>query len=127
MARKVDYQAPFTQDGHLMHYPQDRYTGTYVDAVYVPGPVIGPDWRPIEPFDATLTISDMHRGRSAAYFECVDGDGHKFPMFMTDLLDVIRTMDVRRGTVAGRWVVGKRGQNYGIRLAAVEGGASHAA
>jgi hypothetical protein len=67
--------------------------------------------------DATLTISDMHRGRSAAYFECVDEGGHRFPLFMTDLLEVVRALDIRRGTVAGRWVVCKRGQNYGVRLA----------
>jgi len=43
--------------------------------------------------------------------------GHKFPMFMTDLFEMMLALDVQRGTVAARWVVGKRGQNYGIRLA----------
>lgn len=111
-------RAPYTADGHLMHFPEDRYgPGSCVDGSWVRGEQIAPIWQPIEPFHATLTVTGMSRGRSAAYFQWTGG-GRTFPMFMVDMLSLILATEIDHGTVSGRWIVCKRGQNYGIKLAA---------
>lgn len=100
-------QAPYTRDGNLMHFtyasPGDR-----TDTV---------DWRPNEPFEATLALKGVNRGRSSTYFEWVDQDGHRFPMFVTDMMLLLQTKGVRRGgTVQARWHVVKRGMNHGVAI-----------
>lgn len=112
MPRPVAYRAPFDQDGNLLHYV---YTSAYTRA---PGEASGLDWRPVEPFTATLTIETMHSGRSAKYLEWRDPDGHRYPMFVADLLAMLREAVIDHGTLTASWLVRKRGENYGIRLAA---------
>jgi hypothetical protein len=105
-------RAPFDEHGNLMHYarPESRQESHgYEDAH---------EWRDVETFEASLTIGETYRGRSAAYFMWSDVLGHKYPMFMTDIADLIRRGCIEFGTVHdGMWVVRKRGQNYGIRMA----------
>lgn len=96
-------EVPYDPKGNLMHFP--RQWGIEVD------------WRPNEPFEAELTLDSTTRGRSAAYFTFVDLGGHKYPVFMTDISEIMATSVIDHGKVSGRWVVGKRGQNYGLRLA----------
>lgn len=101
--------------GSLLEYawtypPGDRYH----DATD-PDPRI--EWRKVEAWNATMSIEGIERGRSAARFIWRDADGRTFPMFMIDMLEV-----VKRGVngTAAWWIVQKRGQNYGIRLATQE-------
>lgn len=117
-------EVPFTAAGSLMHFPKDRLD--YSEAEWgetsrtwtkMPA-VVTPDWRPNVPFTATLRLDSTRRGRSAAYFVWLDGDGREFPMFLTDLADLIKSGNViAGGVIAGLWMVAKRGQNYGVRLA----------
>jgi hypothetical protein len=128
MAKKTKVTAvPFDTDGSLMHYPADRLD--YSEAVRlevgrgweVPPRSIGPDWRPNVPFAATLRLDGSCRGRSAAYFEWKDEAGRTFPMFITDMADLVRSGTVvAGGVVAAVWMVAKRGTNYGVRLATDE-------
>lgn len=104
---KADYKVPFAEDGSLLHYAETRYARPADRGV---------EWRPAEPFTAALTIATMHTGRSAKYTEWTDAAGRRFPMFIADLIEMLRSADVHRGTVDGFWTVRKRGQNYGVRF-----------
>lgn len=123
MARKVNYQAPFDRNGNLMHYPEIQLV-LPEDAVYTPGKGydkphnrVQPDWREVVPFEATLTLTpEVTSGRSAKYLHWVDDEGHRFPMFVTDLVGVVLSnARIERGRMSGSWVVCKRGANYGIK------------
>lgn len=127
MARKVNYQAPFDRDGNLQHYPQTQadWSGvTYVDGKRV-GEIIfhEPDWREVVPFRATMTLeSGVTSGRSAKYVHWRDQDGHQYPMFVSELVDLVTAGAAKEGGVAeGMWIVCKRGANYGIRYVREEG------
>lgn len=88
----------------LLHYPLD---------------VSDTEWVDNEPTMLTLHVLETVRGRSAAYFMWVDSVGRNWPMFLTDLADVLRHCEIRGGKVSAMWKVRKRGQNYGIALAEV--------
>lgn len=81
------------------------------------------DWRDNLPFQASLQIDHMMRGRSAKYviLKPVDTygfDTRSFPMFVADLIDVaVAGLFQPGGIVSARWMVAKRGANYGLRLA----------
>ncbi|MFI6485212.1 hypothetical protein ACIBH1_45390 [Nonomuraea sp. NPDC050663] len=104
-----DYEAPFDAGGNLMHYARKPYHG---QAAYYQAH----EWRPNEPFVATLTMASTRRGRSAAYFIWADAEGRTYPMFMTDVADLVRDAVINQGTVTGQWTVRKRGENFGIRF-----------
>lgn len=131
MARKSTVErAPYDQQGNLQHFPQNgwEYTGeveirenlwggsshgTFEHRVTRPIP---PEWRPNEPFTATMTLQELARGRSAAYFWWTDQVGHRYPMFMSDMVDVVKLATTAGGVVTDTWIVRKRGANYGIGL-----------
>lgn len=99
---------PFDKHGNLMHYAKqgDGWHSAH-------------EWRPNTPFDADLTIESMRSGRSAKYLILTDSDGREFPMFVTDLIDALRTAEgVRDGRFGSRrWMVAKRGTNFGVKVA----------
>lgn len=119
-------EAPYTENGSLMHFPED--SRDYPDARrtddgYVWGEprIVKPDWRPNVPFAATLHLAETRRGRSAAYFIWRDDDGREFPMFISDMLLLVQSgVAIAGGAVSTRWMVTKRGANYGIRHAAAQ-------
>lgn len=102
-------EAPYAADGSLLHYAETRY-----------GPQ--PEWRPNDPFTATLWLAETRRGRSAAYFIWRSGDGREYPMFISDMLLLVQSGVTIKpgGSVSTRWMVTKRGANYGIRHAPAE-------
>lgn len=105
-------RVPFDAQGNLMHYARPDYGQEHYvfDKAH--------EWRDVEELEMTLTLNGTHRGRSAAYFEWVDALGHKYPMFLTDAADLMRRGCIEFGVVHdGMWVVRKRGQNYGVRMA----------
>lgn len=101
-ANRLD-RYPVDEHGNLEHYPSSVNSQLWSAGN--------------EPFAAELTFVDGRRGRSAAVFEWRDAGGRVYPMFMTDLLDVLHHKLVDRGVVRGVWQVRKRGQNYGLALA----------
>lgn len=103
MSSKVT-EAPYDEKDNLLEYPTEWIKG-------------GVTWKPIKPFKTTLWIEGMERGRSAARFIWKDEKGHTYPMFMRDMLDVVKTATILSGGVSDTWVVRKSGSNYGIALA----------
>jgi len=80
------------------------------------------EWRPNEPFHATLQVSHMNHGRSAKYLTlkpvAAPLDPRTYPMFVTDFLGAAVDQGIQKGgIISGRWMVSQRGQNYGLRLA----------
>lgn len=73
-------------------------------------------WRDNYEFYATMEFISMERGRSAAFFHLQDEDGHRYTMFMTDILDVLKRCKIEDGIAEGRWTFVKRGNNFGVRL-----------
>jgi hypothetical protein len=111
---------PYAMNGDLLHYP--TMTVRVVDGVIVRSGE--PDWLANEPFTMTLQLQDLVRsGRSAKYVEWREitaaGDlGRTYPMFVKELVTIAAAGRISRGGVVNdRWMVAKRGQNYGIRLA----------
>lgn len=122
MARKVSYRAPFDRNGNLQHYPSEQFVlpegATWTEKGYQPpGRYVDPEWRDIEPFHATMTLEPgVTSGRSAKYVHWRDQDGHQYPMFVSELVDLVVSGAAKEGGVAeGDWIVCKRGANYGIR------------
>ena len=75
------------------------------------------DWRPNEPFEATLTIRDLERGRSAARFWFEDEVNQvRYPFFGQTLVDMLSSATMVNGKVTATWIVVKKGSNYGIEL-----------
>jgi hypothetical protein len=97
---------PFRADGSVPHFPKE-WEEKY-------------EWKAAEPFKAKLTLEDMARGRSAAYFIFKSESGATFTVFMTDLVTMIRDRRWKEGAIAAVFEPCKRGENYGIRLAAAK-------
>lgn len=101
-----NYRIPFNPNGSLMHFPGYNGGGANIE------------WRDNYEFEATLRLDGMRRGRSAKYIEWKDNKGDAiYPMFIADLLDLMKHGSISGGVAVGRWTFTKRGQNYGIRLA----------
>ncbi|MEV4139636.1 hypothetical protein AB0J72_46665 [Dactylosporangium sp. NPDC049742] len=104
---------PYDQHGNLMFWVDHRWAHSYLGERLVPYTM-----RPNVDFEATLTVDSMRTGRSAKYLVWRDADGHHYPMFISDLTEMLPLVTVARGVVSGIWRVRKKGQNYGIALAA---------
>lgn len=99
-------KAPYDENGSLLHW-----VGYSHDI-----------WHPNDPFHATLQVVSMRSGYSAKYLILQspnnDSDRRTYPMFVADLVDVVAaTPLIRNGIIQARWIVRKRGQNYGIAIA----------
>lgn len=105
-------QAPFDQ-GNLLHHPSD--IGWHDRKPYERRVI---EWRDIaRVYEMTLIYEGNRRGRSAAYTVWADAEtGHAFPVFMTDVGNLLIHGVQPGGIVSGRWRVRKRGQNYGLGL-----------
>jgi hypothetical protein len=96
--------------------PFNRHTGDHCSYYGGPSNRDGYEWRDNVPFKADLRIDTYSRGQSAANFEAVDAEGRKYNLFLSDMLDIVKSCGIE---VGGRipwsdWVFCKRGSNYGI-------------
>lgn len=109
------WQAPYNGKGDLQHYPSTWWTanpGTGKSDLH------SPEWRDPSPFRAVLVYEGYARGRSAAYFMWRHQiTGTRYPMFMTDLDEMLRTRTIPVQGVHATWIECKRGSNFGIRVA----------
>lgn len=96
-------KVPFL-NGSLQHWP------SYDDV----------EWRPNEPFEAVLKLTDYERGYSSAILFWDDAEGHRYPMFMVELADLLRATEINQSRVSGWWKGCKRGRNYGVRYLGTE-------
>lgn len=116
MPKKPAYRVPFDERGVLMHYASAEGCGHLYDAAH--------EWRDPEPVTMTLAVHGLSRGRSAAYFLWIDEHFREWPVFMKEMLEIVRTATIINGTVRGAWIPCKRGNNYGLKyLGPDEGGA----
>jgi hypothetical protein len=95
-------KAPFDANGSLLSYVS-RWQEE------------GVEWQANESFSASLQVYDYSRGRSSAIFILRTIDGRTFPMFMSEMLNLLKVAWIDGGVVGGRWDVVKRGTNYGLR------------
>ena len=106
-------QVPYDDAGNLLHYPER--TTIWDNGGHR---VIEPPMKDAITFTGALTYEGFARGRSAAYFHVKDSAGRTYPMFMSDLDAVLRTIGVKDGRIPeATWEPCKRGRNYGLRMA----------
>ena len=72
-------------------------------------------WKPNEEIELTLHYNGYGRGRSAVTFYWKDDNGHKYPMFIKDVDELLR-QDMGTSSVRGIFTYVKRGANYGIKF-----------
>ncbi len=120
-------QVPVSSNGGIQHFPLREWVpnpeydpslpyqpGTGPWSMSIPREV---DWKDVGQFFAVLKLQGLHRGRSAAFFWWKDeSTGATYPMFMVDLVDLLRRKSVYLGVAAAHWQPQKRGENYGIRM-----------
>lgn len=90
-------RAPYGRDGSLLRT---------ADAVH--------EWRPNEPFRKSLTLRAPEHGGFGTYVVWEDSWGHRYPMFVSSLADLLLRSTVSYGVTVGWWTVIKRGKSYGI-------------
>lgn len=114
-AKAKTYKAPYDAKGNLQHYPSSWWVAHPPTGERE---LSGPYWRDPVPFRAVLVYEGYARGRSAAYFIWRHSiTGTRYPMFMTDLDEMLRTRTIPHVGVHATWIECKRGSNYGIRVA----------
>jgi hypothetical protein len=76
------------------------------------------EWRPNNPFTATLILTGTDRRRSSALLTWAgtgELTGRTYPMFLTDAHDIMMSpQGIRNGTAVGTWIIVKRGSNFGV-------------
>jgi hypothetical protein len=111
MPTVAPYLIPWDKDGNIMPFSKPNW----MRPANVPEAA---EWRPREPFPATLTLVEVRRHRAAQVFYWRDQDGRLFPMWPLDMRDMILSGAViEKATVTGQWVGIRRGENYGIHWA----------
>ena len=72
-------------------------------------------WKPNKEVELTLHYKGYGHGRSAVTFYWVDDDGHKYPMFIKDVDELLR-QDIGTSSIHAIFTYVKRGANYGIKF-----------
>ena len=72
-------------------------------------------WKPNKEVELTLHYKGFSRGRSAVTFYWVDDDGHRYPMFIKDVDELLR-QDIGASSIHAIFTYVKRGNNYGIKF-----------
>lgn len=104
MTKEPTYEVPFDSRGWLMHYA--RKNGGYFSA---------DKWVKPHEFSAKLKLERMSVGRSSKLAIWKSSDDIEYPMFISDLLYLIKNTTIKKGVVSGVFTQCKRGQNYGIK------------
>lgn len=104
------YKVPYNSRGSLLHYARaENNSYRHLNASDV-------DWRENDPFVTELELDRSVSGRSAKYVIWHDPDGRQFPMFVVDLVEMIKDgATVSGGKINATWKARKRGQNYGVQ------------
>jgi hypothetical protein len=73
-------------------------------------------WRKNTPFQATMKVIEIRRGRSAMQYILQDTQGHTYIMFPKDMLNLLQQFGVVMGVATPvMWTFVKRGSNYGVQ------------
>ena len=111
-------------DGNLQEWSWNNLTDSERERVYNGEEVVkgfssdenkNEVWKPNKEVELTLHYKGYGRGRSAVTFYWVDDDGHKYPMFIKDVDDLLR-QDIGTSSIHAIFTYVKRGANYGIKF-----------
>ena len=108
---------PFV-DGNLQEWSWNNLTDSERERVYNGEEVVKGSnevWKPNKEVELTLHYKGYGRGRSAVTFYWADDDGHKYPMFIKDVDDLLR-QDIGTSSIHAIFTYVKRGANYGIKF-----------
>ncbi|MGA5598461.1 hypothetical protein ACPCSE_29925 [Streptomyces cellulosae] len=73
------------------------------------------EWRPNNPFHATLRIHEIKRSVSSCRVIWRDeNDGTLYPMLLPELEDLLTAGTVSLGVTKGWWIIRQRGRQYGV-------------
>ena len=105
-------------DGNLQEYSWNNLTDSERERVYNGEEVVKGSnevWKPNKEVELTLHYKGYGRGRSAVTFYWADDDGHKYPMFIKDVDELLR-QDIGASSIHAIFTYVKRGNNYGIKF-----------
>ena len=111
-------------DGNLQEWSWNNLTDSERERVYNGEEVvkgfsydenINEVWESNKEVELTLHYQGYGRGRSAITFYWVDDDGHKYPMFIKDVDELLR-QDIGTSSIHAIFTYVKRGANYGIKF-----------
>ena len=105
-------------DGNLQEWSWNNLTDSERERVYNGEEVVKGSnevWKPNKEVELTLHYQGYGRGRSAVTFYWVDDDGHKYPMFIRDVDELLR-QDIGTSSIHAIFTYVKRGANYGIKF-----------
>ena len=105
-------------DGNLQEYSWNNLTDSERERVYSGEEVVKGSnevWKPNTEVELTLHYKGYGRGRSAVTFYWADDDGHKYPMFIKDVDELLR-QDIGTSSIHAIFTYVKRGANYGIKF-----------
>ena len=105
-------------DGNLQEWSWNNLTDSERERVYSGEEVVkwsDEVWKPNKEVELTLHYQGYGRGRSAVTFYWVDDDGHKYPMFLKDVDELLR-QDIGTSSIHAIFTYVKRGANYGIKF-----------
>ena len=105
-------------DGNLQEWSWNNLTDSERERVYNGEEVVKGSnevWKPNKEVELTLHYKGYGRGRSAVTFYWADDDGHKYPMFIKDVDELLR-QDIGTSSIHAIFTYAKRGANYGIKF-----------
>ena len=105
-------------DGNLQEWSWNNLTDSERERVYNGEEVVKGSnevWKPNKEVELTLHYQGYGRGRSAVTFYWVDDDGHKYPMFIKDVDELLR-QDIGTSSIHAIFTYVKRDANYGIKF-----------
>ena len=105
-------------DGNLQEWSWNNLTDSERERVYNGEEVVkgvNEVWKPNKEVELTLHYQGYGRGRSAVTFYWVDDDGHRYPMFIKDVDELLR-QDIGTSSIHAIFTYVKRGANYGIKF-----------
>ena len=105
-------------DGNLQEWSWNNLTDSERERVYNGEEVVKGSnevWKPNKEVELTLHYEGYGRGRSAVTFYWADDDGHKYPMFIKDVDELLR-QDIGTSSIHAIFTYVKRGANYGIKF-----------
>ena len=105
-------------NGNLQEWSLNDLTDSERERVYNGEEVVKGSnevWKPNKEVELTLHYKGFSCGRSAVTFYWVDDDGHKYPMFIKDVDELLR-QDIGASSIHAIVTYVKRGANYGIKF-----------
>lgn len=105
-------------NGSLQEYSFYNLNDDEMERIYNGEHIESPDgtiWKPNEEIYLRLHYDGYGRGRSSVTFYWKDDSGHRYPMFITDMNDLLK-QGAGVSNIYGIFTYVKRGANYGVKL-----------